>query len=81
MWTSQQSNAAGVIRFFSVALSHESLVNYYSVNYQLIQTHKYSLNELEDMIPWEREIYLAMLMDEVKAKHDAAKEQQFSNSR
>jgi len=26
-----------------------------------MQYHKYSLTELEDMIPWEREIYVEML--------------------
>ena len=31
-----------------------------------MQHHKYSLTELENMIPWEREIYIALLMDYVK---------------
>ena len=26
-----------------------------------MQFHKYSLTELEDMLPWEREIYVTML--------------------
>ena len=26
-----------------------------------MQHHKYSLTELENMIPWEREVYLALL--------------------
>jgi hypothetical protein len=28
-----------------------------------MQHHKYSLTELEDMIPWEREIYVTLLMN------------------
>jgi hypothetical protein len=39
------------------------MVNYYSTNFQLMQHHKYSLTELEDMIPWEREIYVTLLMN------------------
>jgi len=31
------------------------------VNFALVQHHKYSLTELENMIPWEREIYLTLL--------------------
>ena len=32
------------------------------MNFALMQYHKYSLTELEDMIPFEREIYVAMLV-------------------
>lgn len=32
----------------------------------MIQHHKYSLSELENMIPWEREIYVALLMKFIK---------------
>jgi len=55
-----------------VALSHESLFNYYNTNFQLMQHHKYSLTELDNMIPWEREIYLTLLMnylEEEKERH------------
>jgi len=42
-------------------MAHESLASYYKVNFALMQHHKYSLTELENMIPWEREVYLALL--------------------
>ncbi len=38
----------------------------YRTNFILIQEHKYSLSELENMIPWEREIYLNMLIKHVE---------------
>ncbi len=41
-----------------------------------MQYHKYSLTEIEDMIPWEREVYTTLLMqylEEVKQKQEAAK--------
>ncbi len=28
----------------------------------MMQHHNYSLEELEDMMPWEREIYMGLLM-------------------
>ena len=31
-----------------------------------MQNHKYSLTELELMIPWEREIYITMLIQELR---------------
>ena len=30
-------------------------------NFEMIQHHKYSLTELENLIPYEREIYLGLL--------------------
>ena len=29
----------------------------------MMQHHNYSLAELEDMIPWEREVYVGLLMN------------------
>jgi len=38
-----------------------------------MQHHKYSLSELETMVPWEREIYINLLINhlkEEKRKHE-----------
>jgi hypothetical protein len=32
------------------------------MNFALMQYHKYSLSDIEEMIPFEREIYVAMLI-------------------
>ena len=32
------------------------------MNFALMQYHKYTLDNIEDMIPFEREIYVAMLI-------------------
>ncbi len=55
-------------------MAHENLESYYKVNFALMQHHKYSLTELENMIPWEREVYLTFLQqyieeENLKAKH------------
>ena len=41
-------------------------MNYMRVNFALMQHHKYSLTELDNMIPWEREIYITLLKDYIK---------------
>ena len=41
-----------------------------------MQYHKYSLSELEDMIPWEREIYVEMLMQHIKEENEKIREKQ-----
>jgi hypothetical protein len=36
----------------------------------MMQHHKYSLSELENMIPWEREVYVALLSDYIKEENE-----------
>lgn len=31
-----------------------------------MQHHNYSLNEIDEMIPWEKEVYVSMLVDHLK---------------
>jgi|TARA_B100000497_G_C7687199_1_gene416727 hypothetical protein len=45
-------------------------------NYQLIQNFKYSLHDIEYMIPWEREIYLSMLKDDIEKEKEEMQRQQ-----
>lgn len=35
-----------------------------------MQHHKYNLNELENMMPWEREIYVIMLTEHIKQENE-----------
>ena len=44
-------------------LNHNDLKNYYSTIFSLAQHHKYSITEIENMIPFERDIYTNMLME------------------
>jgi hypothetical protein len=46
-----------------MVLSHNTLANYYQTNFSLLQHHKYSLSDIESMIPWERDIYVRMLLE------------------
>ena len=45
---------------------HDSLENYYKTNFALMQHHKYSLTELENMIPWERDVYVNLLIAHIQ---------------
>ena len=42
-------------------MAHIDLESYFKLNFALIQHHKYSLTEIENMMPWERDIYLGLL--------------------
>jgi hypothetical protein len=50
-------------------MAHENLASYYQVNFALIQHHKYSLTELENMIPWERDIYVTLLQQFIEEQN------------
>lgn len=53
---------------------YDNLKNYYRTNFSLMQHHKYSLSELEDMIPWERDIYVSMLLQYLEEENQKLKE-------
>lgn len=38
-----------------------------------MQNHKYSLTEIENMLPWEREIYLNLLMRHIEKENERIK--------
>ena len=38
-------------------------------NFAMVQHHKYSLTELENMIPWERDIYVSLLLNYVQEEN------------
>ena len=62
-------------------LSHDSLFNYYETNFALMQHHKYSLTELDNMIPWEREIYVNFLAKWIKEENERIKEEERKSKR
>lgn len=35
-----------------------------------MQNHKYSLTDIEMMLPWEREIYVTMLVSDIKEQNE-----------
>ena len=59
-------------------MAHEDLASYYKLNFALMQQHKYSLTELENMMPWEREIYVSLHQQYVEEENLKAQQQQNS---
>ena len=44
----------------------------------MMQFHQYSLTEIEDMLPWERQIYTALLNEHVKEQNEEIKRRNLS---
>jgi len=55
---------------------HENLGNYFRTNFALMQHHKYSLTELENMLPWERDVYVNMLLQHLEEENEKIKQMQ-----
>lgn len=56
-------------------LGYDNLMNHYKTNFALLQHHKYSLTELENMIPWERFLYIDLLKEHVKEQEQKVRDQ------
>ena len=58
-------------------LYHTSIDVMLETNFSLIQHHKWSLSDIENMIPWERDVYVNYLVkylekQKLEAQHRAA---------
>jgi len=62
-------------------LSHESLHNHYKTNFALMQHHKWSLTELDNQVPFEREVYVAMMLEHLEKEKARIEEQKAKNKR
>jgi hypothetical protein len=47
-------------------MAYMELESYFRINFALMQFHKYSLTEIENMMRWERDIYLALLQQHIE---------------
>jgi hypothetical protein len=57
------------------------LKNHYETNFALIQHHKYSLTELDNLIPWEKSIYVSMLIKYIEEENEKIKQMNASKKR
>lgn len=42
----------------------------------MMQHHKYSLTELDEMLPWEREIYVGLLLNHLEEEEKKRREEE-----
>jgi hypothetical protein len=75
VWQRREYNIGGITKFFYVSMVHETLANMYHLNFALMQHHKYSLTELENMIPWERDLYVTLLKNYLEEQEEKQKHQ------
>jgi len=54
-------------------------MNYYQTNFSLIHHHKWQIEYIENLMPWEKEIYVMMLVDFLEAEQERLKDQKAQN--
>jgi hypothetical protein len=51
------------------------MVGYYENNFALVQHHNWSLEEIENLIPWERDVYTTLLIEHLKEEKERMEQQ------
>jgi hypothetical protein len=57
---------------------HDSLANQLQTNFIMLKDHNFSLTEIENMVPWERQIYIGLLINYVKEQKERMDQEQAS---
>ena len=77
---SRNCESGGNAKFFRLIMGFDTLTNYYKTNFNLMQHHKYSLHELEEMLPFERDIYVLMLSQYIDDQNKKIQQQNAKSS-
>jgi len=59
-----------------MSMSYIDLMSYYKLIFSMAQFHKWSITELENLIPFEREAFVTMLNQHIEEEEKKAKNQQ-----
>lgn len=55
-------------------MGYDTLQNYFKTLFALVQHHKYSLADLENMMVWEKMIYIDLLQNHIKEENQKIKD-------
>jgi len=59
-------------------MNYERLSNVLETNFIMTKEHNFSITELENMLPWERQIYLGLVVNYVKEQKERMDQEQAS---
>ena len=54
-------------------MGYDNLMNFFRTNFALMHHHKYSLADIEAMMPWEKFVYIDMLKQHMQNLEDKRK--------
>lgn len=56
-------------------MSYMDLENYFRLNFSMVQFHKWSLTEIENMMPFERDVYVILMKQHLEEEEFKAQQQ------
>lgn len=56
--------------FFRLVARYDTLLNHYQTNFILMQEHHWSWSDIQNMVPYERDIYVILLRQWVEKKNE-----------
>ena len=57
-------------------MAHISVKLYYELNWNMMFHHNFSLTEIENMMQWEREIYIGLTMNYIDEENQRIEQEQ-----
>ena len=57
-------------------MAHISVKLYYELNWNMMFHHNFSLTEIENIMPWEREIYIGLTMNYIEEENERVEQEQ-----
>tara|TARA_R100001230_G_C5599367_1_gene113660 strand:- start:301 stop:489 length:189 start_codon:yes stop_codon:yes gene_type:complete len=57
-------------------MAHITVKLYYELNWNMMFHHNFSLTEIENMMPWEREIYVGLTMNYLNEEKERMEQEQ-----
>ena len=61
-------------------MSHDRLMSYYHMNFTLSSSNNFTLEEIDNMMPWERVLYIALLEKKLNEEEEELKKLQQGRS-
>jgi len=61
-----------------MTVRYDNLKNYFETNFALMQHHKYNLSDIDGMIPWEKSIYVNMLLKYIEEENEKLQQQKIN---
>ena len=56
--------------FFILGVQHDTLMNHYKTTFSLMHEHHWAWSDIQNMIPFERDIYLILLQQYLEEHKD-----------
>lgn len=76
LWSYGNQTTRRNFRFFLISNLYIDLESYYRINFLLVHDHKFTMDSINEWIPWERDVYLILLKEWIKEEKERIEKEQ-----